>query len=71
MVRREISSINLLLKNLSNVSEINKILKIQVTFRNVTFLLGQVLIQKLITQSRGISLSTEDTLTTGTKWEFC
>ena len=51
-MRREISSINILLRNLSNVAEIHNIFKIQITFRKVTLLLGQVLIQKLITQSR-------------------
>lgn len=45
-IRTEISSINILLRNLSNVAEIHNIFKIQITFREVTLLLGQVLIQK-------------------------
>lgn len=53
------SSINILLRNLSNVVEIHNIFKIQITFRKVTLLLGQVLIQKLITQLRDINLSNE------------
>lgn len=35
-MRREISSINILLRNLSNVAEIHNIFKIQITFRSYT-----------------------------------
>lgn len=67
MMRRDISRVNILLEKLSDVSEISNTSKIQIIFRRVTLLLGQLVIQKLITQSSDINLSNEDILTTGTK----